>query len=112
MDSLRKRNFFIDIRGIRKLRDENIFNFIAKNLKLTALDVAAIQIDRIEGKVFVELKTQEAVQAVVDDCDNKFDLNNNGTIHRLGFTSRTEEPMLLCIICHQTCPRSGSSNTL
>lgn len=83
MDSLRKQNFFIDIREVRKLRDENIFNFIAKNLKLTPSDVAAIQIDRIEGKVFVELQTQEAVQKVVEEYDNKYVLNYNGATHRM-----------------------------
>ena len=83
MDSLRNQNFFIDIRGIRKLKDESIFSFIAKNLKLTPVEVAAIQIDRIEGKVYVELRTQEAVQRVVDEFDNKFSLNNNGATHRM-----------------------------
>lgn len=83
MDSLRKQNFFIDIRGIRKLKDESIFTFIAKNLKLTPVDVAAIQIDRIEGKVFVELRTQEEVQRVVEEFDNKFVLNSNGATHRM-----------------------------
>ncbi|XP_055622446.1 uncharacterized protein LOC129766011 [Toxorhynchites rutilus septentrionalis] len=83
MDSLRKHNFFIDIQGLRKLRDESIFNFIAKNLKLTPVEVAAIQIDRIEGKVFVELRTQEAVREVVEEYDDKFVLNNNGNPHRM-----------------------------
>lgn len=83
MDSLRERNFVIDIRGIRKLRDENIYNFIAKNLKLTPMDVAAIQIDRIEGKVFVEMKEEDAVHAVVEEFDNKYAINSNGTTHRI-----------------------------
>lgn len=83
MDSLRVHTFYMDIRGIRKLSDETIFACIAKQLKLTPQDVTAIQIDRIEGKVFVEMHTQEAAEEVVAKCDDKYDLNNNGTIHRV-----------------------------
>lgn len=83
MDSLRVHTFYIDIRGIRKLKDETIFAFVAKKLNLTPQDVTAIQIDRIEGKVFVEMQTQEGAEEVVEQYDNKFELNNNGTIHRI-----------------------------
>lgn len=83
MDSLRVHTFYIDIDGIRKLRDETIFAFVAKKLKLTPQDVTAIQIDRIEGKVFVEMQTQERAEEVVELYDDKFELNNNGTVHRM-----------------------------
>lgn len=83
MDSLRVHTFYIDIHGIRKLRDETIFAFVATKLKLTPQDVTAIQIDKIEGKVFVEMRTQESAEEVVEQYDDKFEMNNNGTIHRI-----------------------------
>lgn len=83
MESLRVHTFFLDIRGIKKLKSEAIYDFIAEQLLLTASDVVAIQIDLADSKVYVETQNQEKAEETVSRFDGKKELVSNGERHRI-----------------------------
>ncbi|KAL1376635.1 hypothetical protein pipiens_016785 [Culex pipiens pipiens] len=83
MDSLRIHTFYLDIRGIKKLKLENVYDFIADKLLLTEADVAAIQPDLAESKVYVECHSLEKAEEVVRRFDGSQELVNNGEVHKI-----------------------------
>lgn len=83
MDSLRAHTFYLDIRGIRNIKYPLVYDFIADQLELTASDVTAIQFDLTEGKVYVELRSQEKMREVVRDYDGKFNLICDNKAHNI-----------------------------
>ncbi|EDS41136.1 conserved hypothetical protein [Culex quinquefasciatus] len=83
MDSLRIHTFYLDIRGIKKLKLENVYDFIADKLLLTEAEVAAIQPDLAESKVYVECHSLEKAEEVVRRFDGSQELVNNGEVHKI-----------------------------
>lgn len=83
MDSLRVHTFYLDIRGIRNIKQALVYDFIADQLQLTPDEVAAIQFDLTEGKVYVELRSQEKVLEVVRDNDGKWDLICDSKVYKI-----------------------------
>lgn len=83
MDSLRLHTVFMDIRGIRNIKYPLIYDFIADQLQLTPSDVQAIQIDLTEGKVFIELPTQQKVQEVIEEFDGRLDFVCDNKSHKV-----------------------------
>lgn len=83
MDSLRVHTFYLDIRGIRNIKQALVYDFIADQLHLTPSEVAAIQFDLTEGKVYVELYSQERVLEVVGDYDGVLDLTVDNKVYRM-----------------------------